>query len=256
MTSALMLARTGSVLNSNGEVEMDAMIMDGETLKAGCVACVQNIKNPIDLARFVMDKTQHVLLVGKGANQFAEEVGIQTLPMSELVTDEAIREFESFKQYGNAVHQLFGKRIGLGHDTVGAVALDISGNVACGTSTGGITAKRPGRVGDSPVVGNGGYADNEVGAVSCTGHGESIMKVCLAHSVISYMKQGMTAQEAVESALMKMNQRVNGHGGVIVVSKNGDIGKYFTTPRMTWALVKDDKLHFGIEDGEDNCEEI
>ncbi|KAK3608611.1 hypothetical protein CHS0354_042609 [Potamilus streckersoni] len=146
-------AGTGSVLNSNGEVEMDALIMDGETLKAGCVACVQNIKNPIDLARLVMEKTEHVLLVGKGANQFAEEVEMKTVPMSELVTDEAMWEFENFKQYGNTVTQFFGRKDGLGHDTVGAVALDIRGNVACGTSTGGITAKRPGRVGDSPVVG-------------------------------------------------------------------------------------------------------
>ncbi|KAK3608610.1 hypothetical protein CHS0354_042608 [Potamilus streckersoni] len=249
-------AGTGSVLNSKGEVEMDAIIMDGETLKAGGVACVQNIKNPIDLARLVMDETEHVLLVGKGANQFAEEMGVKTVPVSELVTAEAMREFACYKQYGNAVEELFGRKKDFSHDTVGAVALDMHGNIAYGMSTGGITAKRPGRVGDSPLVGNGGYADNEVGAVSCTGHGESIIKVCLAHSIISYMEQGMTAQVAAEKALMKMDKRVNGHGGVIVVGKNGDIGKFFTTPRMTWAWVKDNKLHYGIEDAEDNCEDF
>ncbi|KAJ8308615.1 hypothetical protein KUTeg_013489 [Tegillarca granosa] len=174
-------AGTGSVLNSNGEVEMDAVIMDGKTLSAG--------------------GTDHVLLVGNGANQFAEEIGMERVQTEELVTEEGRKEYEHFLKFKTTVNVLFRNRDNSGHDTVGTVAMDKNGNVAFGTSTGGITAKRPGRVGDSPIIGSGGYADNVSGAVSTTGHGESIMKVCLARHVTYLMEQGMSAQEASEKAL-------------------------------------------------------
>lgn len=252
---------TGSVLNTKGEVEMDSVIMDGRELQCGSVACVQNIKNPVSLARAVLEKTDHTLLVGKGANEFAEEIGIHTVPTDSLVTEDAREEWRHFMQFKTTVNVLFRNREAtpstsavcdtLGHDTVGAVALDRSGTTAAATSTGGITAKRPGRVGDSPIVGAGAYADNESGAVSTTGHGESITKVCLARQVTHLMESGMSAQKASEVALQKMADRVKGHGGVVTVSKDGDIGKHFTTERMAWAWIKAGKLHYGLNCGED-----
>lgn len=254
-------AGTGSVLNTKGEVEMDSVIMDGRELQCGSVACVQNIKNPVSLARAVLEKTDHTLLVGKGANEFAEEIGIHTVPTDSLVTEDAREEWRHFMQFKTTVNVLFRNREAtpsisavcdtLGHDTVGAVALDRSGTTAAATSTGGITAKRPGRVGDSPIVGAGAYADNESGAVSTTGHGESITKVCLARQVTHLMESGMSAQKASEEALQKMADRVKGHGGVVTVSKDGDIGKHFTTERMAWAWIKAGKLHYGLNCGED-----
>lgn len=254
-------AGTGSVLNTKGEVEMDSVIMDGRELQCGSVACVQNIKNPVSLARAVLEKTDHTLLVGKGANEFAEEIGIHTVPTDSLVTEDAREEWRHFMQFKTTVNVLFRNREAtpstsavcdtLGHDTVGAVALDRSGTTAAATSTGGITAKRPGRVGDSPIVGAGAYADNECGAVSTTGHGESITKVCLARQVTHLMESGMSAQKASEEALQKMADRVKGHGGVVTVSKDGDIGKHFTTERMAWAWIKAGKLHYGLNSGED-----
>lgn len=246
-------AGTGSVLTSKGEVEMDAVIMDGDTLRTGGVACVQNIKNPILLAREVMDKTGHIMLMGKGANDFAEEVGIKPVSRESLVSEETIREHERYKAYGNTVDDLFRQRTS-GHDTVGAVAIDSQGNIAFGTSTGGISCKRPGRVGDSPIIGAGGYADNEVGGVSCTGHGESISKVVLAYQIITLMKQGLSTQEAADRALAYMADRVHGYGGVIVIGKNSEVSKSFTTEKMTWAFIKEGNLHHGIRPGEDIVE--
>ncbi|XP_062595489.1 isoaspartyl peptidase/L-asparaginase-like [Saccostrea cucullata] len=260
-------AGTGSVLNTKGEVEMDSVIMDGRQLQCGSVACVQNIKNPVSLARAVMEKTDHTLLVGQGANEFAEEIGIHTVPTDSLVTEDAREEWRHFMKFKTTVNALFRNRAEetpvdssvcdtIGHDTVGAVALDKFGNTAAATSTGGITAKRPGRVGDSPIVGSGAYADNDSGAVSTTGHGESITKVCLAREVTHRIEEGMSAQEASEAALQKMNRRVQGSGGVVAVSKGGDIGKHFTTERMAWAWIKAGKLHYGLNSGEDFVEDI
>ncbi|KAK3092679.1 hypothetical protein FSP39_005815 [Pinctada imbricata] len=239
----------GSVLNANGEVEMDAVLMTGHNLQCGGVACVQNIKNPIKLARAVMDKTDHTLLVGLGSNQFAEEIGMEKVSTDDLVTEDAKAEWKEFMKFKTTVNVLFRNRdVKLsGCDTVGAVALDNAGNVAFGTSTGGITAKRPGRVGDR----SGGYADNTSGAVSTTGHGESIVKVCLARQITFNMEQGLSAQEATEKALQSMANRVQGSGGAVTVSKDGDIGKHFTTERMAWSWIKDGQLHYGLNPGED-----
>ncbi|XP_033126836.1 isoaspartyl peptidase/L-asparaginase-like [Anneissia japonica] len=143
-----------------------------------------------------------------------------------------------------------------GHDTVGAVAVDSLGNVASATSTGGITGKEAGRVGDCPLVGCGRYCDNNIGAVSSTGHGESISKVVLAKTIIMYMQQGLSSQEAAEKALSVMTQRVQGSGGVIVVSNTGDIGIAFTTERMSWASMQNDQLCYGLDPGENNIATI
>ncbi|XP_072031163.1 isoaspartyl peptidase/L-asparaginase-like [Amphiura filiformis] len=243
-------AGTGSVLNVAGDVEMDAIIMEGQHLKAGAVAGVKNIRNPINLARMVMDKTDHVMLVGEGANLFASKMGISQVPKEELVTQENIKAWEHYQNFKLTVEDLSSNGADnnntYGHDTVGAVAVDIHGNVACATSTGGITAKMVGRVGDSPIIGCGAYCDNAVGAVSTTGHGESIMKVTLARDVLYNMQQGMSSQAAAEKSLDYMTERLAGAGGVVVVSNHGDIGYHFTTERMAWASAKDGILNYGI----------
>ncbi|KAI8486374.1 Isoaspartyl peptidase/L-asparaginase [Branchiostoma belcheri] len=241
-------AGTGSVLNSAGDVEMDAIIMDGQSLRAGSVACVQNIAHPISLARQVMEKTDHTMIAGVGANLFSKELGIPQVPTDQLVTDDARKQWEEYHKYKRAVNELFDSQ--LGHDTVGAVAVDSEGNVACATSTGGITAKRIGRVGDSPVIGCGAYADNETGAVSCTGHGEAIMSVTLARTVTFNMEQGASAQAAADKSIAYMKQRVDGTGGVIVVSREGQTGVSFNTRRMPWAVVRDGTIRFGMNPGE------
>ena len=174
-------AGVGSVLNEDGSVEMDALIMDGRTLDFGSVIGINEIEHPIELARIVMEKTSHVAFQGSGASRLADEFGLQRIPQSKLVTEAALAEWKEFTKYNTTVQTLFGKS---DHDTVGCVALDSDGNIACGTSTGGITAKKVGRVGDSPLVGCGGYATNDIGGVSTTGHGESIAKVILAQRIL------------------------------------------------------------------------
>ncbi|XP_072534518.1 isoaspartyl peptidase/L-asparaginase [Salminus brasiliensis] len=234
----------GAVLNADGEVELDAIIMEGKTLAAGAVSSVRNIANPVSLARAVMEKTDHIMLTGHGANLFAESIGVPILMPDALVTKEERKEWEHYKKYIVGVKELFNSQ--WGHDTVGAVALDSFGNVACATSTGGIRNKMVGRVGDSPIIGSGGYADNKSGAVSCTGHGESILKVTLARLILFHMDQGRTASEAAECSLQYMGERVQGGGGVIVVSPTGDWTATFTTERMAWAAMDGNLLYYGL----------
>ena len=248
----------GSVLNAIGEIEMDAIIVDGRNLKFGAVAAVQNISNPVSLARKVMEETDHVMLVGKGANQFAVEVGIPEVNPMELVNSVAKQDWENFKKYKTVVRDHFNHPeqsppgesgpkqataaapvVGThSHETVGTVAVDLKGNFAAATSTGGITLKRVGRVGDVPLVGSGAYCENSIGGVSCTGHGESIAKVVLAKRAFSLIEfQGLSAQSALEQSLEYMWRCVGGKGGMIMISKNGDIAKSFTTARMSWASI-------------------
>ncbi|XP_030410067.1 isoaspartyl peptidase/L-asparaginase-like [Gopherus evgoodei] len=259
----------GAVLNADGYVELDAIIMNGKTLAAGAVSCIRNISNLVIFACSVLEKTPYVMLTGMGANQFAEKLGIPQVPVEELVTDHAKAEWEQYRKYKQTVKSLFNTE--LVHDTVGAVAIDCEGNMACATSTGGITNKMVGRVGDTPVIGSGGYADNLVGAVSATGHGESIMKVTLARLILFHMEQGdpgsnscpgagtrawmscipgKTPEEAADSALHYMEKRVHGRGGVIVVSKTGEWTARFTTKQMAWAGIKEGVLMYGLNPGE------
>ncbi|CAI5653906.1 unnamed protein product [Oreochromis niloticus] len=238
----------GAVLNKDGEVELDAIIMDGRTLATGAVSSVKNIANPVSLARAVMEKTSHVMLTSQGANLFAESIGISTVPTETLVTEYERREWEKHKNYNTGVIEDFNTQ--WAHDTVGAVALDSAGNVACATSTGGIRNKMVGRVGDSPIIGCGGYADNFSGAVSCTGHGESILKVTLARLILSKIEQGKSVTEASQMSLQHMGDRVKGAGGAIVVSPSGHWAATFTTERMAWAAVEQDVLWYGLDPGE------
>lgn len=272
-------AGNGSSLNANGDVEMDAVIMDGRDLNAGAVAGVQNIANPVKLARLVMEKTPHNLLVGAGANEFATQEGIETVPTEQLVTKTSKDELEAVRgKFDVTVNDLYNRRSTptaqkddkateksgvaadanrVGCDTVGAVAIDRLGNVAFATSTGGITGKRPGRVGDSPIIGQGGYADNLVGAVSATGHGESIAKVCLSHHAITLMRQGIDGQKAAEESLKNMHERLGSCGGLIVVDcYTGKMAHYCTSERMAWASASRGLLHHGIDRQDDFVEQL
>ncbi|KAL4640913.1 isoaspartyl peptidase/L-asparaginase-like [Arapaima gigas] len=238
----------GAVLNMDGEVELDAIIMDGKTLAAGAVSSVRNITHPVTLARAVMEKTDHIMLTDRGASRFADTVGITPVPINTLVTENERREWEHYKKYAVGVKELFNSQ--WGHDTVGAVALDCYGNLACATSTGGIQNKMVGRVGDTPIIGSGGYADNQNGAVSCTGHGESIMKVTLARLILFHMEQGNVSREATDASLAYMGERVQGGGGAIVITPSGDWAARFTTKRMPWAVARGESLFYGLNPGD------
>ena len=237
----------GGALNSRGEVELDAIIVDGRSLEFGAVAAVENISNPISLARMVMEKSDHVMLVGKGANLFAEEMKIPSVDPKELIADSRKAELAKQSVYNRVIDDSFMNQ--REHDTVGAVAVDLHGNMAAGTSTGGITAKRVGRVGDSPLIGCGASCDNDIGGVSCTGHGEAIAKVTLASRVLNILKSdGCSPEEACRKSLEYMKNKVSGYGGIIMISSDGYIAKAFSTKRMAWASVdRTGVLHSGID---------
>jgi L-asparaginase / beta-aspartyl-peptidase len=216
-------AGTGSTLNSLGKVEMDAAIMEGNSLRAGAVAAVQGIKNPIQLARRVMEDGRHVLLVGDGAQLFARQIGFP-----ECSPDILIVEAER-------------KRWRDKHGTVGAVALDGAGKIAVATSTGGIFNKFPGRVGDSPLPGCGTYAD-EYGGISCTGHGEAIIRIVMAKSTLDLLKAGADSQSAANQAVMLLAEKTGGSGGLIIVDRKGRIGYARNTDRMPVCFVTDRRV--------------
>ncbi len=232
-------AGIGSVLTEDGTVEMDSLIMDGTTLDAGAAVGLKDVRYPIKLARKIMEETPHVMMTGEGASRIADKFGLERISQDELVTEEAKLEFKEWSEKAE-----FGSSFG--HDTVGAVALDSEGNIAAATSTGGVTGKLVGRIGDVPLIGSGGYADSRVGGVSTTGHGESIMKVNLAKLVLNYVEAGMNIQEAADKALGYMSVRVKGNGGLIALDSNGNIGAAYTTKRMVWASIKDGKLESSI----------
>ena len=229
-------AGKGSILNTDGSIEMDASIMDGRTFNAGAVAVLRNFPNPIRIARRVLDKTDHILLAGPGAEAFARKEGFKTVPIEELLPPRELKRLEALimdKQF--IAPYSFGKKRG----TVGAVALDREGHVAAGTSTGGTPKKIPGRVGDSPLIGCGTWAEDGVGGVSCTGWGEAIMKVMLAREVAEQMRSGMDAQHAAEHGIKKLEARADGLGGVIVMDALGNLGVAYNTPRMARGYMRE-----------------
>ncbi|KAL5277588.1 hypothetical protein ACFFRR_002672 [Megaselia abdita] len=241
----------GSCLNTNGDVEMEASIMNGKTLRGGCCTLIHDIMHPISVARKVMEKTNHNFIGGESAMKFASEQGFEILPKGSLVTGDAKRALEQFllsQQRGD--NNEFSRTELDKHEpgTVGAVAIDKNGNIAVATSTGGISGKIPGRIGDTPILGCGTYADNEVGGVSTTGHGETIMRYNLAQRILSEMRyRGASAQEATAVQTEAMTKRLIGTGGAITLGKNGEIGIHHTSKRMSWAYISEpNELHFGI----------
>ena len=230
-------AGRGSFLNRDGRVQLDALIMDGATLRAGGVGCVEHLRNPIRAARKVLEESPHVYLVGEGAELFAQQHGIELCSNEDLVVP---REVERLRKAQAQVYlqepSEFAGAPTVSHDTVGAVALDINGDIAAATSTGGTLNKTPGRVGDSSLIGCGCYADNESAAVSTTGWGEPMMKLVLAKHAADQVRTGVEPQIAVAEALAYCKARLNGHGGMIMVDPRGRIGLHHNTPRMAWAL--------------------
>ena len=226
-------AGTGACLNSDGNIELDAGIMDGQGLHVGAIAGVERIKNPISLARKVLE-SPHVLLVGRGAEQFAQEQGISQCTLEELVTERQYKIWQEQQAQEPQQAQPSDK-----HGTVGAVALDASGVLAAATSTGGIRNKYPGRVGDSPLVGCGFYAD-EYAAVSCTGDGEDFVRLLIAKraaDVVGNSKGGQTAREAAEAAIAVLGAKSTGTGGMIVVDRKGNVGFAWNSRNMSHAYI-------------------
>ncbi len=225
-------AGRGSFLNADGQVELDAGFMEGTELRVGAVAGVQFIRNPIRLARAVLEKSEHVLLVAQGAQRFAQKMGFPTCDLTDLAIP---REFERWQKL------LYDRTRTTRHsfvrpaDTVGCVALDKRGGIAAGTSTGGTPNKMPGRVGDVPMVGCGFYADDRLGGASTTGWGEAIAKVILARLALHYLGERADPRAAAEAAIQELNDRVNGVGGVILLSPDGRLGWYHNTPHMGYA---------------------
>jgi beta-aspartyl-peptidase (threonine type) len=239
-------AGRGSFLNMDGRVQLDALMMDGATLRAGGVGCVEHIRNPIRAAKKVLTESPHVYFVGSGAERFAQQHGLELCPNEALIIErEVLRLREAKKQGYLEMPDEFGPM--RSHDTVGAVALDRDGNIAAATSTGGTLNKAPGRVGDSSLIGCGCYADNRSAAVSTTGWGEPMMKLVLSKWAADRVEEGLAPQDVAQRALYYLKARLNGHGGMILVDGKGRIGIAHNTPRMAWALATADGSKAGIQ---------
>jgi beta-aspartyl-peptidase (threonine type) len=235
-------AGRGSFLTQDGRVQMDALLMNGENLRTGGVACVERLRNPIRAARLVLDKSPHVYFVGTGAERFARQHGMALCDNMELVIP---REQERLykaqaDELAGLPDETFSGSPDSGsldsHDTVGAVALDAHGNIAAGTSTGGTLNKAPGRVGDSSLIGCGCYADNLTAAVSLTGWGEPIMKLVLGKWAVDRVAAGASPDAAAHQAIDYLFDRLGGHGGIILLGPDGRVGLAHNTPRMAWGL--------------------
>ncbi|HEV3040203.1 MAG TPA: isoaspartyl peptidase/L-asparaginase [Candidatus Angelobacter sp.] len=240
-------AGRGSFLTRDGRVQLDALIMDGKTLQAGGIGCVEHIRNPIRVARLVLEKSPHVYFVAEGAEQFAREHGIELCSNEELVIEREVRRLQEAQAKSASPQNSLPIGPEFGHDTVGAVALDMQGNLASGSSTGGTLNKSPGRIGDSSLIGCGCYADNQSAAVSCTGWGEPIMKLVLGKWAADRVQAGYTPELVVSDAIKYLRARLNGHGGMILLNSNGRFGISHNTPRMAWAYKNIDKEDAGIK---------
>lgn len=239
-------AGIGSHLNREGQVELDAIVMDGKTLRAGSVAAAQRIRNPIRLARAVLESCEHMMLVGTGAEKFAVERGFELCEPEELIVERERMAWQRCREDRHAAEHHRGHDAG----TVGAVALDQEGNLFAATSTGGTCCKRPGRVGDSPLIGCGCYADYQAGGVSCTGWGEAIMKIVMAKTTVELLRASYQGHEetlplgpssdpahAARTAVCILAERAHGTGGLILLDRNGRPGFAHNTPRMAYGYV-------------------
>lgn len=256
--SPLFNAGKGSVYTNNETNEMDAAIMDGKTLKAGAVAGVRTIKNPITAARMVKDQSEHVMLMGEGAEEFASKNGIIIVDTSYFFDQNRLNQLRELKEKEKAVLDHDGDQGSIQPDsseiefnvdmnpdkkfgTVGAVALDKNGNLAAGTSTGGMTNKKYGRVGDAPIIGAGTYANNKTCAVSCTGHGEYFIRNVVAYDVSAMMEyKNISLEQAANEIVNEKLEKQDGRGGLIAVDSNGNITMPFNTPGMYRGYVKAD----------------
>jgi beta-aspartyl-peptidase (threonine type) len=240
-------AGIGSHLNRDGRVQLDAIVMDGTTLKAGAVAAVERVRNPIRLARCVLEKSEHMMIVAEGAEKFAAENGIPLCKPEDLILDRERTAWRRCLEDSHAAEHHVGHESG----TVGAVALDTHGHLIAGTSTGGTCCKFPGRVGDSPLIGCGCYADGEAGGVSCTGHGEGIMKIVMAKMatdllhdqrvLVSHRKKRgpqSLAQAVADACVRKLAHRAHTTGGLILLDHAGRPAAAFNTPRMAYGFVE------------------
>lgn len=245
--SPLFNAGKGAVFTSEGTNELDASIMDGATLKAGAVAGLKRIKNPISLARLVMDKSPHVMMVGEGAEAFAKQQGVEFVDPSYFKTEERWKQLEAAKKREEEAKgqksksNLYDESTLLDDHkfgTVGCAALDKAGNLAAATTTGGTTNKKFGRVGDSPIIGAGTYANNKTCAVSATGTGEYFIRAVVAHDISALMEyKGMTLKDAADEVVMNKLVKMGGDGGVIAIDKDGNIAMPFNTSGMYRAYV-------------------
>jgi len=231
-------AGCGAVFNNIGKHEMDAAIMDGLTLDAGAVSGISNVKNPVSLARAIMDKSEHVLLCGAGAEQFAKMQGL------EFADDSYFYNETRYKQWQEALKE---DRVQLDHTekkfgTVGAVALDAYGNLAAATSTGGMTNKKFGRMGDSPIIGAGTYANNNTCAISCTGHGELFIRAVVAYDISCLMEyKELSLQEACDIVVHDKLVKIGGEGGLIAIDKGGNIELPFNSEGMYRGYATEDE---------------
>ena len=246
-------AGRGSFLTSDGRVQMDALLMNGENLRTGGVACVERLRNPIHAARLVLDYSPHVYFVAAGAEQFARQHGMALCDNSELVIpreQERLYKAQAAELAGHSDTTFSGPAVATldenSHDTVGAVALDTRGNVAAGTSTGGTLNKAPGRVGDSSLIGCGCYADNLSAAVSLTGWGEPIMKLVLGKWAVDRVAAGASPEEAAHAAIAYLFDRLGGHGGIILLSPDGRMGLAHNTPCMAWGIKSPAGVEVGV----------
>jgi beta-aspartyl-peptidase (threonine type) len=253
-------AGCGSFLTAEGRVQLDALLMDGATLRAGGVACVERLRNPIQAARLVLDKSPHIYFVGAGAEAFAQSHGMALIDNDELVLErERLRLKEAQARLASGLADItFSGPLAaddkspetavrlLSHDTVGAVALDQFGNLAAGTSTGGTLNKAPGRVGDSSLIGCGCYADNHSAAVSLTGWGEPIMKLVLGKWATDRVALGVRPEDAAQQAIAYLFARLGGHGGIILLGPDGQFGLAHNTPGMAWGVADKDGQRTGL----------
>ncbi|MFA8342321.1 MAG: isoaspartyl peptidase/L-asparaginase family protein [Rhodothermaceae bacterium] len=223
--SPLFNAGKGAVFSAEERNELDASIMDGKTLNAGAVAGVMHTRNPVNLARLVMDSSKHVMMVGAGAEEFGKQFDIEFVDTEYFKTEKSWKALQRAKAKEKSLNEKMG--------TVGCVALDKNGNLAAGTSTGGMTNKKFKRVGDSPIIGAGTYANNNTCAVSATGHGEFFIRNCVTHDISALMEyKNLSLKDAADKVIMKKLKNQGGNGGIVAIDKNGNVAMTFNTPGM------------------------
>ncbi len=250
-------AGKGAVFTNAGTNELDASIMEGKTKKAGAMAGVMTVKNPISGARAVMEKSKHVLLIGPGADAFAKKQGLEIVPPSYFATEKRRKDIEEiWKLEEEAIKKrseadvtpgtLTGKKSEYG--TVGAVCLDAAGNLAAGTSTGGMTNKMAGRIGDSPIIGAGTYADNEAAAISCTGHGEFFIRYAVSHEIVAQMKyRGLSAAAASDDVINRQLKNAGGEGAAIILDRTGKFATAYNSEGLyRGCITRDGTIHMRI----------